>query len=110
MTRTESLLTVAVAVVATLALILSAAFGVAAASVHVPCTEGDACWSWPTMGNHKRGVVTVHGTPLVVGPCRFARLYRAHVIRYAITVDGVRYPLMRRMLGDPHDPRTVCHA
>lgn len=106
MTRTESLLTVAVAIVATLALIFTAATGTAVASV--PCMEDAPCWTWSRMGNHQRGVVTTHGTPLVVGPCRFARLYRAHVIRYSVTLDGVRYPLMDRLRGDAWALRHGC--
>ena len=62
--------------------------------------EDDRCWSWPTDGNRRRGVVTVDGTPMVVSMCRFAALYRAHELRYRITVDGVTYPLLTRMRGD----------
>jgi hypothetical protein len=33
------------------------------------------------MGNHRRGAVTVRGTRLVVGPCRFQRLTLAGTLR-----------------------------
>jgi hypothetical protein len=49
------------------------------------CQEDAPCWHWPTMGNHKRGIVTMNGTPLVVGPCRFARMMRAGNIDYQPT-------------------------
>lgn len=40
-----------------------------------PCFEDEPCWRWPTMGNRMRGVVTMHGTPLIVTARRFCRLY-----------------------------------
>jgi hypothetical protein len=55
------------------------------------CAEDDACWTWSRMGNRRRGIVTRWGTPLVVGPCRFARLRRA---------GRVDYPRFARMKGD----------
>jgi len=70
-------------VLVTVAVFLSMAVG-ASAAASVPlspvkgqaaaCSEDESCWNWATMGNRKRGVVTRHGNPLVVGPCRFARL------------------------------------
>ena len=30
------------------------------------CTEDMPCWNWTTMGDHRRGVVTMWGTPKVV--------------------------------------------
>jgi hypothetical protein len=50
-----------------------------------------ACWTWSRMGNRRRGIVTRWGTPLVVGPCRFAKLRRA---------GRVDYPRFARMKGD----------
>lgn len=44
---------------------------------HVKCQEDQPCWTWSTMGNRKRLVVTVNGGALVVGPCRFRRLAEA---------------------------------
>lgn len=64
------------------------------------CAEDSACWVWSRMGNRKRGVVTVWGTPLVVGPCRFARLFHTGHLRYGITLDGTYYPLLDQMRGD----------
>lgn len=37
------------------------------------CTEDMSCWRWPTMGNHKRGIL-VHGKRSIVGPRAFCRL------------------------------------
>jgi len=39
------------------------------------CVEDMPCWSWSTMGNRKRGIVTVYGTPKVVGPCGYRRVW-----------------------------------
>lgn len=48
-----------------------------AAPVRVACQEDAPCWVWSTMGNHRRGIDTVDGARgVIVGPCRFARLYR----------------------------------
>lgn len=47
----------------------------ASAAPGAACAEDDPCWTWPQMGNRKRGVVSLHGTPLVVGSCRYARMY-----------------------------------
>lgn len=41
------------------------------------CHEDRPCWIWSRMGNRRRGVVTMRGTPIVVGPCTYARLWRA---------------------------------
>lgn len=46
------------------------------------CQEDQPCWNWATMGNHHRGIVTMHGTPLVVSPCQFQRLMRARNVDY----------------------------
>jgi hypothetical protein len=40
-----------------------------------PCLEDEPCWRWPLMGNGMRGLVSLHGTPLTVGPCRYRRMY-----------------------------------
>ena len=60
------------------------------------CTEDMSCWSWSTMGNRSRGIVTMHGTPMVVGPCRFKRLMNGGMIDYR-TSDVMRgdRPAMR---------------
>lgn len=52
----------------------------APASAAIRCHEDQACWSWSTMGNHKRGVVTMAGNRRIVGPCQFERLVREHWI------------------------------
>lgn len=41
--------------------------------------EDSPSWTWSRCGNHKRGV-SVGGFRFTVGPCRFARLYRAGVL------------------------------
>jgi len=61
--------------------------------------EDDPCWNWVSMGNHSRGVVTINGTPLVVGPCRFQRLVRL----------GHLAPGNERMRGDFTARHTRCH-
>lgn len=62
-----------------------------AASREATCYEGMQCWQWPIMGNYKRGIVTVGGRHLVVGPCRYQR------IRLAERIDHKR---TRQLLGD----------
>jgi hypothetical protein len=37
------------------------------------CAEDQPCFSWSTMGDHRRGV-TIDGHTRVVGPCAFQRL------------------------------------
>lgn len=51
------------------------------------CQEDAPCWNWRSMGNHRRGVFTVGGRRLVVGPRRFDAI-RAHV-------DWSRTPVLR---------------
>lgn len=72
------------------------------------CAEDAPCWTWSTMGNRKRGVVTMHGTPLTVGPCRFARLVRTHVVRFNVRVDGHTYRVNDRMRGDALAMKAIC--
>lgn len=41
------------------------------------CQEDQACFVWSRDGNRKRGIDTLDGARgVVVGPCRFARMYR----------------------------------
>ena len=70
-----------------LAIVAAIGLGVlaSAASATSSCAEDDQCWTWPTMGNHRRGVVTMHGNLPVVGPCRFARMARRHAIDWSST-------------------------
>lgn len=72
----------------------------ATASERAQCSEDDPCWVWSKMGNRKRGIVTLHGTPMVVGPCKFSRLWRSGDIRHVVTVDGVRYATLEKLRGD----------
>ena len=67
------------------AIIAAAVAGPATGST--PCLEDEPCWSWSTMGNHKRAVKTDGGRLLVVGPCRFRRLDKAGLIDWARTGD-----------------------
>lgn len=46
------------------------------------CVEDDPCFTWSTMGNHRRGVRTLDGRKLVVGVCRFKRLAAAGRLAY----------------------------
>lgn len=64
------------------------------------CTEGQPCWNWAVMGNHKRAVVTLDGDPRVVGPCQFNRLWALGKIRYHVRFDGRTYHTLTRMHGD----------
>jgi hypothetical protein len=52
---------------------------------HLACYEDDPCWNWATMGDRKRGVVTMWGTPKIV------------------TCGGLRW-LVRHGDLDPHTP------
>jgi hypothetical protein len=64
------------------------------------CQEDAPCFTWSTMGNHKRGIATVDGAwRRIVGPCEFARLYRY--------IDWSRTPHLR---GDATARRTGCAA
>lgn len=49
------------------------------------CAEDEPCWTWSTMGNLSRGIVTTRGARIVVDPPRFARLARAHRIDWHAT-------------------------
>lgn len=49
------------------------------------CTDDMACWTWPIMGNYSRGIITVGGRYLVVGPCRFQRVALAERIDWRLT-------------------------
>ncbi len=53
------------------------AFSAAPDSAAAICHEDARCWNWRTMGNHKRGVVTLAGRHKVVGPVAFDRLDNA---------------------------------
>lgn len=59
------------------------------------CMEDRPCWRWRTMGNHRRGVWTIGGRHLVVGPAGFDRLNRAFRIDWTRSVklrgDGTRH-------------------
>lgn len=68
----------------------------------LPCAEDAPCWHWSTMGNHRRGIVTVHARRVIVGPCRFARYWRTG------RIDRTRTPTLR---GDGWARRHGCdHA
>lgn len=100
-----ALLTVAaivVAVILAMALspVLSSADAMGEKKPASTCQEDDPCWNWVTMGNRKRGVVTLWGTPKVVGPCEFRALWMAGSLRYHVTVDGTTYRTLDRMKGD----------
>ena len=43
-----------------------------ASVAHSTCVEDEPCWHWPTMGNRKRGIVSMRGTHVIVSPCRFS--------------------------------------
>lgn len=55
------------------------------------CQEDQPCWNWRTMGNHKRGIVTLAGRRLSVGPARF------DAINAGFRIDWQRTP---RLKGD----------
>lgn len=58
----------AAVIVAGLSLSAGMASATAADAAQRPahCTEDMACWTWPRMGNGRRAVVTMWGTPKVV--------------------------------------------
>jgi hypothetical protein len=60
------------------------------------CMEDNPCWNWAKMGNHRRGVVLLDGTPMVVLPCGFNRLWAIGAIRHRL--DG--YKMNDRLRGD----------
>jgi hypothetical protein len=66
----------------------------AAASKPV-CHEDQKCFQWRTMGNHKRGVTTIDGRRIVVGPFTFDALNRMLLIDWTATrylrSDGHRF-------------------
>lgn len=97
----------AIAVLALLALLADSALGASPART---CFEDEPCWNWATMGNHKRGVVTTDGTPLVVGPCRFARMWERGRLRYSVRFNGRTYVLLERLKGDGWARRHGCRA
>lgn len=47
------------------------------------CVEDASCWTWSRMGNRMRGIVSLRGTRVVVGTCRFQRMMmrRTHAQR-----------------------------
>ncbi len=53
------------------------------------CADGDPCWNWRTMGNHKRGIVLTNGRRLVVGPASFDGIEREG------RIDWTRTPRLR---------------
>lgn len=59
------------------------------------CVEDAPCWNWATMGNHRRGIITMWGTPEVVSPCRYQ-----HLAKRGLIAPG------DHMLGD----KTAWHA
>lgn len=61
------------------------------------CAEDDPCWNWAKMGNHRRGVILLDGTPKVVGPCGFNRLWAHGAIRYRLSTNT---NLLTRLKGD----------
>ena len=64
------------------------------------CLEDEPCWRWSTMGNRKRGIISVRsGRRVIVGPCRFARM------RMRGAIDWRRTPHIR---GDLYAIRYGC--
>lgn len=55
------------------------------------CQEDMRCWSWRTMGNEQRGIVTTNGRRLVVNAERFDRLN---------SLGRIDWCRSRRMRGD----------
>lgn len=80
----------------------------AMAAAPATCAEDAPCWSWSTMGNHRRGVVTLHGNVRIVGPCTFARWMHTGRIAYSVRVDGHTYRTLERMRGDAWAIRYGC--
>lgn len=49
------------------------------------CQEDEPCWNWAKMGNHQRGITTVGGRRVIVGPCKFQRFDRQRRIDWTAT-------------------------
>lgn len=49
------------------------------------CADDMSCWTWPILGNYRRGITTVGGRHLTVGPCRFQRIALAERIDWRAT-------------------------
>jgi len=93
-------MTLFVAVLTASALLITPSAGAAADPA---CTEGEACRGWAQMGNGQRQVVTVKGEAMVVGTCRFQKLWYAEHIRY--DGPGAR---IERLKGDAWARRYGC--
>lgn len=59
----------------------------------IRCVEDAPCWTWSKMGNHKRGIVTAYGTPKIVGPSGYRRIWFD-------TPRSMRHLLGPKMKGD----------
>lgn len=89
------------AALALAALGLAGAPAAPAVATRVACQEDMPCWNWANMGDHHRGIVSMHGTALVVGPCRFKKLMQSGMLDY-------RYSDIMR--GDALAMRLSCSA
>ena len=95
----------------TLALATPAHARSASASALSCGAEDGPTWNWARCGNHKRGVVTLYGNVRTVGPCQFARLWRAGHLRYSVRVQGRTYRhLLPRLRGDGFARKHGCAA
>lgn len=65
------------------------------------CMEDAPCWTWPTMGNRRRGIVSMSGARVIVGACRFARMARRGRIDWSRT---------DRLRGDRYARRQGCRV
>lgn len=60
---------------AALAAVLAVGAGAGSAATSVAGRPGPSGWT-------TRAIVTMHGTPLIVGPCRFKRLMNSGMVNY----------------------------
>ncbi len=74
-----------------------------ASAADPPCGEGEPCRGWAQAGDGQRQVVTVDGKAMVVGTCRFQKLWYAERIRYG--GPGAR---IERLKGDAWARRYGC--
>lgn len=56
-----------------------------ATPVRAACQEDAPCWTWSTMGNHRRGIVTIDGRRLIVNRYTFRTLDAIGVVDWRRT-------------------------
>ncbi len=82
--------------------ILALGAAAAPASAHPACVEDQACWTWSTMGNERRGVYVKNVRAIrTVSTCTFRKMERAARIDWTRT---------ERLRGDHLARRWGCNV